>query len=132
MKKKQKEQRYPNYGEYINNTMDAVFAFVAKNNGGKVAEKDYLMLDKLADMLWLYSSVKDYIDANGITQVNSKGVVVKSEFIKSATELLVQIMKICANFGLSLKDERKIREIDSDSDTFSEMMEELNGKEEEG
>lgn len=130
--KKKKEQRYPNYGEYINNTMDAVFAFVAKNNGGKVAEKDYLMLDKLADMLWLYSSVKDYIDANGITQVNSKGVVVKSEFIKSATELLVQIMKICANFGLSLKDERKIREIDSDSDTFSEMMEELNGKEEEG
>lgn len=132
MKKKQKEQRYPNYGEYINNTMDAVFAFVAKNNGGKVAEKDYLMLDKLADMLYLYSSVKDYIDANGITQVNSKGVVVKSEFIKSATELLVQIMKICANFGLSLKDERKIREIDSDSDTFGEMMEELNGKEEEG
>ena len=125
MKKKQKEKRYPNYGEYINNTMDAVFAFVAKNSGGKVADKDYLILDKLADMLFLYEQVKKHLEVNGITQVGARGNTQKSEFIKTATELLVQIMKISEKFGLNVRDERKIKEVDT-SDNFAELMESLN------
>lgn len=125
MKKKKTEKRYPEYSDSINNTMDSILAFIAKNSGGKVAEKDYLMLDKLADMLFLYEQCMNYIKTNGITQVNAKGVTEKSQFIKSATELLVQITKICNLFGLSMKDEMKLFQSEP-TDNFTELMETLN------
>lgn len=123
--KKQKKKLFPEYNDEVNNTMDAVMEYVASTNGGQVPPKDMMILTKLGDLLYFYNMVKDFINQNGITQVGPKGNIQKSEFLKSATELLVQIMKIADCYGLTMKSARKMSETEP-TDNFTELMESLN------
>lgn len=125
MKKKKTEKKYSD-NQYVQEIMESVVDFVSSNYNGTLPPKDRLLMDKLSRLLELYEEVKDYNREHGLTQTNNRGNVVKSDLLKTELEVFNQIYKICGAYGLSLKDERKIREIDSDSDTFSEMMEELN------
>lgn len=123
---RRKKQPYPEYGEDVNMKMQAVCDFIAQQNGGEVPAKDTLLLDKLADLLYLYEQVKAYTITHGITKVDRFGNVTKSDFLKAQTEIFVQIMKICNCYGLTLKDERKLKAIETEGiDPLTEALDRL-------
>lgn len=124
-KKKQKTKKYSN-NEYVNEVMESVIDFVASNYNGALPPKDRLLMDKLTRLLELYEEVKDYNRKNGLTMTNNRGNVVKSDLLKTELEVFNQIYKVCGAYGLSLKDERKLKDIDSDNDQLMEMLTDLN------
>lgn len=121
-----KKKLYPEYSDYINEVMTDVFDFVKSSNGGNLPKKDRLILDKLADLMFLYERIKQYNDKNDLTVVNNRGVAVKSDLLKSQLEVFNQIFKISNSYGLTLRDERKLKEVDTDGDTLMNLISELN------
>lgn len=126
MARKKKQLPYPDYSVDVNEKMMAVCEFIAGQNGGTIPPKDLLILDKLADLLHLYEEVRAYNLQHGLTRTDRNGNVTKSDLLKTQLEVFTQIMKICNCYGLTLKDERKLKVIDNEAqDPLTDALDRL-------